>query len=144
LLRVKRKEIKKTEAIRCVIDTANDPAEISLDENVTREDLHPADQFERFHELAENPGWGAEEIAARFGVTSHVVRQRLRLGAVSPKAPLAADKCGAGREHADNRYGPQPTSNLPPVELRQRSVPAFRSQAGPATRRPHRSRRYPP
>ncbi|MBR7654594.1 ParB N-terminal domain-containing protein, partial [Brucella oryzae] len=39
LLRVKRKEIKKTEPIRCVIDTANDAAEISLDENVNREDL---------------------------------------------------------------------------------------------------------
>ena len=85
LLRVKRKEIKKTEPIRCVIDTENDPAEISLDENVTREDLHPADQFERFRELAEDRGWGAEEIAARFGVTAHVVKQRLRLGAVSPK-----------------------------------------------------------
>jgi ParB-like chromosome segregation protein Spo0J len=35
LLRVKRKEIKKTEPIRCVIDAANDPQEISLDENVT-------------------------------------------------------------------------------------------------------------
>ncbi|TGY88758.1 ParB/RepB/Spo0J family partition protein [Marinicauda algicola] len=85
LLRAKRKEIKKTEPIRCVIDTENDPAEISLDENVTREDLHPADQFERFRELAEDRGWGAEEIAARFGVTAHVVKQRLRLGAVSPK-----------------------------------------------------------
>ena len=39
LLRVKRKEIKKTEPIRCVIDTANDPHEISLDENVTRESM---------------------------------------------------------------------------------------------------------
>ncbi|MGX1787061.1 ParB/RepB/Spo0J family partition protein [Bosea sp. NPDC055332] len=85
LLRVKRKQIKKTEPIRCVIDTRNDPGEISLDENVTREDLHPADQFERFRELAENRGWGAEEIAARFGVTAHVVRQRMRLGTVSPK-----------------------------------------------------------
>ncbi|MBZ9791669.1 ParB/RepB/Spo0J family partition protein [Rhizobium sp. 3T7] len=85
MLRVKRKEIKKTEPIRCVIDTANDAAEISLDENVTREDLHPADQFERFRELSENRGWGAEEIAARFGVTAHVVKQRMRLGAVSPK-----------------------------------------------------------
>ncbi|MGX5733861.1 ParB/RepB/Spo0J family partition protein [Bosea thiooxidans] len=85
LLRVKRKQIKKTEPIRCVIDTRNDPSEISLDENVTREDLHPADQFERFRELADNRGWGAEEIAARFGVTAHVVRQRMRLGAVSPK-----------------------------------------------------------
>jgi ParB family chromosome partitioning protein len=85
LLRVKRKEIKKTEPIRCVIDTANDPHEISLDENVTRENMHPADQFEAFKKLAEERGFGAEEIAARFGVTPHVVRQRLRLGAVSPK-----------------------------------------------------------
>src|SRR5258708_19452764 len=85
LLRVKRKEIKKTEPMRCVIDTANDPHEISLDENVTRENMHPADQFEAFKKLAEERGFGAEEIAARFGVTPHVVRQRLRLGAVSPK-----------------------------------------------------------
>jgi ParB family chromosome partitioning protein len=85
LLRVKRKEIKKTEPIRCVIDTANDPFEISLDENVTRAAMHPADQYEAFRELAENRGLGAEEIAARFGVTAQVVRQRLRLGAVSPK-----------------------------------------------------------
>lgn len=85
LLRAKRKEIKKTEPIRCVVDTANDAAEISLDENVNRENLHPADEFERFRELSENRGWGAEEIAARFGVTAHVVKQRLRLGAVSPK-----------------------------------------------------------
>lgn len=84
-LRAKRKEIKKTEPIRCVIDTANDPFEISLDENVTRTAMHPADQFEAFRELAENRGWGAEEIAARFGVSAHVVRQRLRLGAISPK-----------------------------------------------------------
>jgi ParB family chromosome partitioning protein len=85
LLRAKRKQIKKTEAIRCVIDTANDPFEISLDENVTRTAMHPADQFEAFRELAETRGWGAEEIAARFGVTAHVVKQRLRLGAVSPR-----------------------------------------------------------
>jgi ParB family chromosome partitioning protein len=85
MLRVKRKQIRKTEGVRCVLDTVNDAAEISLDENVTREAMHPADQFERFRELADNRGWGAEEIAARFGVTAHVVRQRLRLGAVSPK-----------------------------------------------------------
>jgi ParB family chromosome partitioning protein len=85
LLRAKRKQIKKTEPIRCVLDTENDPQEISLDENVTREAMHPADQFERFRELSERKGWGAEEIAARFGVTPHVVRQRLRLGAVSSR-----------------------------------------------------------
>jgi ParB family chromosome partitioning protein len=85
LLRVKRKEIKKTEPIRCIVDTANDPHEISLDENVTRENMHPADQFEAFKKLADERGLGAEEIAARFGVTAHVVGQRLRLGAVSSK-----------------------------------------------------------
>jgi len=37
LLRVKREHIDKTEHVRCVLDTANDPQEISLDENVTRE-----------------------------------------------------------------------------------------------------------
>lgn len=85
LLRVKRKQIRKTEPIRCVVDTVNDAHEISLDENITREDMHPADQFEAFRELHEERGWGAEEIAARFGITAHVVRQRLRVGAVSPK-----------------------------------------------------------
>ena len=39
LLRAKRKQIKKSELIRCVLDTANDPREISLDENVTRESM---------------------------------------------------------------------------------------------------------
>ena len=85
LLRVKRKEIKKTEPIRCIVDTANDPHEISLDENVTRENMHPADQFEAFKKLTEERGLGDEDIAARFGVTPHVVRQRLRLATVSPK-----------------------------------------------------------
>jgi ParB family chromosome partitioning protein len=85
LLRAKRKEIKKTEPISCVVDLSNDPREISLDENVTRSDLHPADQFEAFRDLAERQGFGAEDIAARFGVSSQVVRQRLRLGAVAPK-----------------------------------------------------------
>lgn len=79
VLRAKRKEIEPNEPVRCVIDTANDPFEISLDENVSRTDLLPADQFEAFRELSENRGWGAEEIAARFGVTAHVVKQRLRL-----------------------------------------------------------------
>lgn len=85
LLRAKRKQIKKSEPIRCVLDIANDPKEISLDENVTRTDMHPADQYEVFRYLAEEKGYGAEEIAARFGVTAHVVRQRLRLGSVSSR-----------------------------------------------------------
>ena len=85
LLRAKRKEIRKNHLVRCWLDVENDPSEVSLDENVTRENMHPADQFERFHELSRDKGWGAEEIGARFGVTPEVVKRRLRLGAVSPK-----------------------------------------------------------
>jgi len=85
MLRAKRKEIRKTEPIRCVIDTANDPFEISLDENVSRSDLSNADMVEAFLQLSQDRGWSAADIAARFGVSEHVVRQRLKLGAVSPK-----------------------------------------------------------
>lgn len=85
LLRAKRKQIKRSHPIRCYLDTENDAAEISLDENVTRTPMHPADQFERFHQLSRDKGWGVEEIGARFGVSPEIVRRRLRLGAVSPK-----------------------------------------------------------
>lgn len=85
LLRAKRRQILKTEPIRCIVDATNDPLEISLDENVTRTSMHPADQFDAFLRLSETQGWGAEEIAARFGVTPNTVRQRLRLAAVSPR-----------------------------------------------------------
>jgi ParB family chromosome partitioning protein len=83
-LLAKRKAIKKVEPVRCVVDLTNDPHEISLDENVTRSGMHPADQFEAFRRLSEERGFGAEEIGARFGVGAQIVRQRLRLGAVSP------------------------------------------------------------
>jgi ParB family chromosome partitioning protein len=88
-LLAKRKQIKKTHPVRCVLDLQNDPHEISLDENVTRSDMHPADQFEAFREQAERRGFSAEEIGARFGVAAQVVRQRLRLGAVSPRLMAA-------------------------------------------------------
>ena len=82
---VKRKAIKRTHPVKVVVDTLNDAHEISLDENITREAMHPADQFEAFRKLAEERGYGPEEIAARFGVSAHVVRQRLRLGAAAPE-----------------------------------------------------------
>jgi ParB family chromosome partitioning protein len=85
LLRVKRKEIKPDEPIRCILDTEHSATEISLAENAIRSDMHPADQYEAFAKLHSEEGKSAEDIAARFGVTAAVVRQRLKLGAVSPK-----------------------------------------------------------
>jgi ParB family transcriptional regulator, chromosome partitioning protein len=88
-LLAKRRVIARSTPIRCLRDESNDAFEVSLDENVTRAPMHPADQFEAFRELSETKGWGAEEIAARFGTRAQVVRQRLRLGAVSPKLMAA-------------------------------------------------------
>jgi ParB family chromosome partitioning protein len=75
----------KTAPVPCLIHAAGEAEELSLAENVLREALHPADQFEAFARLHAAHGFGAEEIAARFGVTPATVRQRLRLGAASPK-----------------------------------------------------------
>ena len=84
-LLAKRKVIKRTHPVRVTVDTENDAHEISLDENITREAMHPADQFEAFRKLAEDRGFGPEEIGARFGVSAQLVRQRLRLGAAAPE-----------------------------------------------------------
>lgn len=84
-LLAQRKQIAKGHLVPCLVDTECDPQEISLDENVTRSAMHPADQFEAFHDLHERKGWSAEEIAARFGVSAGLVRQRLRLASVSPR-----------------------------------------------------------
>ncbi len=86
-LLAKRKRIGKLAAIPCrVLDGDGvDGAEASLAENVVRVDMHPADQFEAFARLHQDgAGLGIEDIAARFGVSAHTVRQRLRLAVVSP------------------------------------------------------------
>jgi ParB family chromosome partitioning protein len=85
LLRVKRKEIGPNEPVRCTLNTEHSATEISLAENAIRSDMHPADQYEAFAKLHDEEGQSAEDIAARFGVTPTVVKQRLKLGAVSPK-----------------------------------------------------------
>jgi ParB family transcriptional regulator, chromosome partitioning protein len=85
LLRAKRKEIKADEPIPCLLDTEHSATEISLAENAIRTDMHPADQYEAFAKLHGEEGMSAEDIAARFGVIAAVVRQRIKLGAVSPK-----------------------------------------------------------
>ena len=89
----KRKAIKRTHPVRVIMDAENDAHEISLDENMTREAMHPADQFEAFQRLAVEKGYGPEEIGARFGVSAHVVRQRLRLGSAAPEL-MAAYRAG--------------------------------------------------
>lgn len=67
-----------------VLTEADNATEISLAENQMRVEMHPDDQCEAFRSLTDG-GMPVEDVAARFGVTPAVVRQRLRLAAVSPK-----------------------------------------------------------
>jgi len=83
LLRVKRKEIKNTEPILCLVDDITDGREISLAENDIRAAMHPADQFIAFRELVDS-GKPVEDVAAHFGVSPLVVARRLKLANVHP------------------------------------------------------------
>lgn len=66
------------ELIPCnVLDDATDAAEISLAENVHREPMHPADEFEPFRDLIDDDMPEAD-VAARFAVTEAVLKQRLK------------------------------------------------------------------
>ena len=83
-LLVKQKRMAKTQPVPCVVRDGGIPEEDSLAENVQRVALHPLDQFRAFQALRD-AGLGEEEIAARFFVAPGVVKQRLKLAAVSPK-----------------------------------------------------------
>ncbi|MGH6834154.1 MAG: ParB/RepB/Spo0J family partition protein [Methylocella sp.] len=81
---VKQKRLARSAPIPCVVRTGGIAEEDSLAENVQRAPLHPLDQFRAFLALREK-GQSEEEIAAAFFVAVAVVKQRLRLAAVSPK-----------------------------------------------------------
>ena len=83
-LLVKQKRLARAAPIPCVVRTEGLAEEDSLAENIQRAPLHPLDQFRTFLTLREK-GKSEEEIAAAFFVSVAVVRQRLRLAAVSPK-----------------------------------------------------------
>ena len=83
-LLVKQKRLAKTAPVPCVVREGGIAEEDSLAENIQRAPLHPLDQFRAFLSLREK-GESEEEIAAAFFVSVAVVKQRLRLAAVSPK-----------------------------------------------------------
>ena len=80
----KAKKIARDHPVPCEIRTAGEAAELSLAENIIRQAMHPADQFDAFRALADQ-GRTPADIAARFGVTPKFVEQRLKLARVSPK-----------------------------------------------------------
>jgi ParB family transcriptional regulator, chromosome partitioning protein len=87
-LLVKRRKLAKEHEVACLVVSDASARTVSLTENVQREAMHPADQFESFAALVAE-GRPIEDIAADFGVTPLVVQRRLKLANVSPR--LLAD-----------------------------------------------------
>jgi ParB family transcriptional regulator, chromosome partitioning protein len=87
-LLAKRRKLDKHHPVPCLQVPDASARTVSLTENVQREAMHPADQFEAFAALVAE-GRPVEDIAADFGVTPLVVQRRLKLANVSPR--LLAD-----------------------------------------------------
>ena len=87
-LLAKKRRIAKDWDVPCLLVADASARTASLTENVQREAMHPADQFEAFAALVAE-GRPVEDIAADFGVTPLVVQRRLKLANVS--ARLMAD-----------------------------------------------------
>lgn len=84
----KTRRIPKDWGVPCLLVADASARTVSLTENVQREAMHPADQFEAFAALVAE-GRPIEDIAADFSVTPLVVQRRLKLANVSPR--LLAD-----------------------------------------------------
>ncbi|MBB5213953.1 ParB/RepB/Spo0J family partition protein [Parapusillimonas granuli] len=87
-LLAKKRRISKEWDVPCLLVADGTARTASLTENVQREAMHPADQFEAFAALVAE-GRPIEDIAADFSVTPLVVQRRLKLANVSPR--LLAD-----------------------------------------------------
>ncbi|WP_253445918.1 ParB/RepB/Spo0J family partition protein [Halomonas sp. Y3] len=87
-LLAKKRRIPKDWDVPCLLVADGSARTVSLTENVQREAMHPADQFEAFAALVAE-GRPIEDIAADFSVTPLVVQRRLKLANVSPR--LMAD-----------------------------------------------------
>jgi len=87
-LLAKKHRIPKEWDVPCLLVADGTARTASLTENVQREAMHPADQFEAFAALVAE-GRPIEDIAADFSVTPLVVQRRLKLANVSPR--LMAD-----------------------------------------------------
>jgi ParB family chromosome partitioning protein len=86
-LLVKQKRLAKNALVPCVVRDPSTPIlaeDDSLAENIQRAPLHPLDQFRAFQTMRDK-GMSENDIAAAFFVSVTVVKQRLRLTAVSAK-----------------------------------------------------------
>jgi ParB family transcriptional regulator, chromosome partitioning protein len=91
----KAKSIPSCHPVSVDVRDKAEAVELSLAENVSREDMHVADAVIAYGDLHRD-GTTPEDIAARFGVALSYVRKVLRLSALHPDAlaALARDQIG--------------------------------------------------
>ena len=130
-LLAKKHRISKEWEVPCLLVADGTARTASLTENVQREAMHPADQFEAFAALVAE-GRPIEDIAADFSVTPLVVQRRLKLANVSPRlmADYRADAVSLDQlmalsitdDHAaqEAAYYESPTWQRQPSQLRER------------------------
>lgn len=92
-LLAKKKRIAADFEVPCLLVPDASARTVSLAENLLREQMHLADQFEAFAAVVKE-GRPIEDIAADFGVSPLVVQRRLKLANVSPRL-LADYRAGA-------------------------------------------------
>ncbi|MFG5778839.1 ParB N-terminal domain-containing protein [Comamonas sp. J-3] len=140
-LLAKKHRIAKDWEVPCLLVADGTARTASLTENVQREAMHPADQFEAFAALVAE-GRPIEDIAADFSVTPLVVQRRLKLANVSPRlmADYRADAVTLDQlmalaitdDHAaqETAYYEAPTWQRQPSALRdrltEREIDAYR------------------
>ncbi|WP_247392152.1 ParB/RepB/Spo0J family partition protein [Ralstonia pseudosolanacearum] len=130
-LLAKKHRIAKDWEVPCLLVADGTARTASLTENVQREAMHPADQFEAFAALVAE-GRPIEDIAADFSVTPLVVQRRLKLANVSPRlmADYRADAVSLDQlmalaitdDHAaqESAFYDAPTWQRHPSNLRER------------------------
>ena len=90
---VKAGKIEATDKVPCkvVSGEGGTAEEISLAENLIREAMSPADEFEAFQALID-AGLMVKDVAAHFGTTQAQVNKRLKLAGVAPQILTAYRK----------------------------------------------------
>ena len=82
-LLAKQKRIASDFSVPVLVVESEDAISVSLSENVAREQMHPADEFDAFKTMIDS-GASIEEVAAKFGATPNAVNRRLKLANVAP------------------------------------------------------------
>jgi ParB family chromosome partitioning protein len=77
-------QISKVEPVQCRIISKESALEISLAENISQSEMHPADEFQAYSQMVKS-GYTVDAVSNKFGVTPVHVQRRLKMASVAPE-----------------------------------------------------------